>query len=254
MDAAGPGSRPLRVAVDLLPDPALAAGSVAVVVDVLRMTTTATVLAELGLAHLTVVADLARARERARQDGALLLGERDAHAPEGFDAGNSPADLTAALVRGRAAVACTTNGSAAVDACAGARAVLLGCVRNGAAVARRALALAEAAPAGTSLRLVCAGTEGRVSLDDIAGAGHIAAALAGLAPAAELDDTALAAEAVSTEADLARLLARSRHGRRLLAAGFDDDVVLAGQRDVSPWVMERVSGSRDGFRPRATDV
>lgn len=253
MDAAGPAPRPLRVAVDLLPDAALAAGNVAVVIDVLRMTTTATVLADLGLAHLTVEADALRARDRARAEGALLLGERNALPPQGFDAGNSPAELTAALVRGRAAVLCTTNGSATVEACVQAGAVLLGCVRNGAAVARRALELA-AGTRNACVRLVCAGTDGRVSLDDIAGAGHIAASLAALAPDAELDDAALAATAVAAEADLPRLLARSRHGRTLLAAGFDDDIVLAGQRDVSPWVMERVAGSRDGFRPRAANV
>lgn len=239
----------VHVSVDLLPAAALAAGSVIVVVDVLRMTTTATVLADLGLVKLSVVADLDGARERARRDHALLLGERDARPPEGFDAGNSPAELTAAMVRGRTAVMCTTNGSAAVEACAGAEAVLLGCVRNGGAVARRALALARNRHARGRVRVVCAGTEGRLSLDDIAGAGHIVSALAALAPDAELDDAALTARAVATEPDLARLLAGARHGRRLLAAGFHDDVLLAAQRDVSTAVMERVPGSLDVFRP-----
>lgn len=230
--------------VDLLPAPALAPGSVTVIVDVLRMTTTATVLADLGLAHLAVVADVERARERARRDGALLMGERDATPPPGFDAGNSPAALDGALVRGRAAVMCTTNGSAAVAACAAADAVLLACLRNGEAAARRALQLA----AGT-VRVVCAGTHGRVSLDDVAGAGHIVSALRRLAPNAELDDTALAARTVASQPDLAPVLASSRHGRRLLALGFHDDVLLAAQRDVSDHVMERAAGTRDVFRP-----
>ncbi|HKI58455.1 MAG TPA: 2-phosphosulfolactate phosphatase [Trueperaceae bacterium] len=251
MAAAGNAPLVLQVAVDLLPDPGRAAGSVAVVVDVLRMTTTATVLADLGLAHLTVVADLEQARERARQGGALLLGERDARPPDGFDAGNSPAQLTAALVRGRAAVMSTTNGSAAVEACADADAVLLGCLRNGAAAARRAGELARGGAGGGRVRVVCAGTEGRVSLDDIAGAGHIVAALARLAPNAELDDAAQAARTVAAEPDLPRLLAGSYHGRRLLAQGFHDDVLLAAQRDASSSLMERIAGSRDGFRPHS---
>lgn len=232
------------MAVDLLPAPALVAGSVAVIVDVLRMTTTATVLADLGLVHLAVVADIGRARERARLDGALLMGERDARPPEGFDAGNSPGALSAALVRGRAAVMCTTNGSAAVQACAAADAALLACLRNGEAAARRALQLAA-----REVRVVCAGTEGRVSLDDIAGAGHIVAALARLAPDAELDDAAMAARAIASQPDATALVAGSRHGRRLLALGFHDDVLIASQRDVSDRVMERAPGSRDVFRP-----
>lgn len=233
----------MRVSVDLLPDSALLAGATVVVVDVLRMTTTATVLADLGLVHLAVVADVERARARARADGALLLGERRTRPLPGFDGGNSPAEFTAAQVRGRAAVMCTTNGSAAVEACAAAEHVVLGCLRNGEAVARRALALARG-----QIRVVCAGTAGRLSLDDVAGAGHVVAVLAGLVPEAELDDTALIARAVAG-GNIPGLLAASRHGRTLLAAGFADDVLLAAQRDVSQGVMERVAGSRDTFRP-----
>ncbi len=248
-DPGPPEPRRLRVAVHLLPVAGELGGSVAVVVDVLRMTTTATVLADLGLAHLTVVPEVARARERAKAAGALLLGERNALPPAGFDAGNSPAELSGALVRGRAAVICTTNGAGAVEACAGADTVLLGCLCNGEAAARRALALAADGIGGGCVRLVCAGTEGRPSLDDIAGAGHIAAALSRLAPRAELDDLALAARLVAAPTDLAPLLAGSRHGRQLLAGGFHDDVLLASRRDVSSSVMERVQGSLDAFRP-----
>lgn len=235
--------RAVRVRVDLVPDAALVAGTTVVVVDVLRMTTTATVLADLGLVHLAVVADVERARARARADGALLLGERQARPLPGFDGGNSPAEFTAAQVRGRAAVICTTNGSAAVEACSAAEHVLLGCLRNGEAVAQRALALAR-----DQIRVVCAGTAGRLSLDDVAAAGHVVAALAGLAPGAELDDAALTARATAG-GNVPGLLAASRHGRTLLAAGFADDLLLAAQRDVSQEVMERVGGSRDTFRP-----
>lgn len=249
---------PLELTVDLLPRPDAAtddrAQDVAIVVDVLRMTTTATVLAELGLERLEVVADVARARERARASGALLLGERDARPLPGFDGGNSPLEFTGVEVLGRSAVLCTTNGSAAVEACTGAAHVLLGSLRNAGAVARRALTLAH----GT-IRVVCAGTEGAVSLDDAVAAGRIVAALADLAPDTAftdtaLTDTALLARSAARGTDLGTLLAVSRHGRRLTRAGFADDITEAARIDVTERVLERVPGSSATFVCHSEDV
>jgi len=249
--------RPLELTVDLLPRQERAADDpiddrphdVAVVVDVLRMTTTATVLAELGLERLEVIADEGRARMRARESGALLLGERDARQLPGFDGGNSPLEFTGVAVLGRRAVLCTTNGSAAVEACAGAAHVLLGSLRNAGAVARRALALAR----GT-IRLVCAGTEGLVSLDDVVAAGRIVAALAELAPDAVLTDTALLARAAARGTDFGALLAGSRHGRRLTRAGFAGDIAEAARIDVTERVLERLPGSTAIFACPSEDT
>lgn len=243
---AAPSTRSVRVRVDLLPVADLGPDETAIVVDVLRMTTTATVLAELGLAGLAIVADVDRARQRARADGALLLGERHARPLPGFDGGNSPLEYTAARVAGRNAVLCTTNGSAAVEACAGAAGVLLGSLRNAAAVARRALAT------GTrDVRVVCAGTEGAVSLDDVVAAGAIVAALTGAEASAALDDNALLAHAAATSDRAATLLERSRHGRALQRAGYAADIVEAARLDVTDGVMERLPGTTDTFAPVA---
>lgn len=237
-------SRPVRLRLDLLPAADLGPDEVAVVVDVLRMTTTATVLGELGLERLSVVADVERARRRARAEGALLIGERHARPLPGFDGGNSPLEYTAESVRGRRAVLCTTNGSAAVEACAGAAGVLLGSLRNATAVATRALDHG----AGT-VRVVCAGTEGAVSLDDVAAAGVIVGALLQRAPAADLDDAALLALAVAGSGSPIALLERSRHGRTLTDAGFEADLEAAARTDVTGAVMERLADAPDTFAP-----
>ncbi len=247
---------PLELTVDLLPRPGLdpdepaggLADDVAIVIDVLRMTTTATVLAELGLTRLDVVADVQRARERARKSGALLLGERDARPLPGFDGGNSPLEFTGVAVLGRSAVLCTSNGSAAVEACAGAAHVLLGSLRNARAVALRALALAHG-----RIRVVCAGTGGVVSLDDVVAAGRIVAALAELAPEAALADTALLARAAGDGA-IGPLLANCRHGRALARAGFADDIAEAARIDVTERVLERLPGSTTAFACRGEDA
>ena len=232
---------PVRVALHLLPPPSVAATDVAVVIDVLRMTTTATVLAELGLDRLSVVADVARARERARSTGALLLGERHARPLPGFDGGNSPLEYTGVAVQGRCAVLSTTNGSRAVEACADARHVLLGSLRNARAVAERARTLAT-----DRVALVCAGTEGALSLDDVVAAGRIVEALADARPDVDVDDAALVAWEAS-RGDLEPLLKASRHGRRLLRDGFGGDIAAAARLDVTDVVLERLDGSTDTF-------
>jgi 2-phosphosulfolactate phosphatase len=72
-------------------------GWAAVVVDVLRATTTVVAACVAGCARVIPVADIETARERAQQfpDGQVLLaGERGGEPIEGFDLGNSPLEFT----------------------------------------------------------------------------------------------------------------------------------------------------------------
>jgi len=211
-----------------------AAPDVAVVFDVLRMTTTATVLVDAGVRALWVIADVASARLEAERRGALLFGERDGVALPGFDGGNSPLEVRPQRVRGREAVLCTTNGSRAVEA-AGALPVLLGAVVNAAAVARRLRALAPA-----RALLLCAGTDDAVSLDDVVGAACVLHALVASVPDLDLDDaSALALRALEGPGDVHALIRRAAHARRLERIGFADDVAFAARRDAFGVVPER---------------
>lgn len=219
----------LRLELDPLPSPAAPPADVAVVVDALRMTTHAVELFDRGLAELLVVAEVDDARAVAAREGARLFGERGGLPPAGFDGGNSPRQHRDGELRGARAVLCTTNGSRAVAACAGARGVLLGGARNAAAVAAAALDRA-----GREVRLVCAGTGGRLSLDDVLAAACVLRALAGLEPRAELGDGArLALAALAGTPDLATALADCRHGRVLRGLGFGADIAHAAALDAS---------------------
>ena len=77
--------------------------SVAVVIDVLRATSTITRALESGYRQVLACGDLDQARELAeRVDGSVVLaGERKCLKPEGFDLGNSPAEYTPQRVSGR---------------------------------------------------------------------------------------------------------------------------------------------------------
>jgi 2-phosphosulfolactate phosphatase len=215
---------------------------VAVVIDVLRMTTTAGLLFAEGLAELWVVAAVEAARELAAGRGLLLMGERQGKALPGFHGGNSPLEYTRS-VAGRGAVLCTSNGSRAVEFAGGARHLLLGAIVNARAVAARALELAR-----SEISLICAGTGDRLSFDDVLGAACIARELMRLEPALELSDGALLAlAALESSPDLHQGLKRARHGRLLEDIGFGDDLAFAAKLNSLAVAAERSGQSPARF-------
>jgi 2-phosphosulfolactate phosphatase len=194
------------------------AGGIAVVIDVLRASTTMITALARGAERVLPVADVPEARRRAARIGAaaVLGGERGGRRIEGFDLGNSPADYTADRVAGRTLVITTTNGTAALVACAAAREVLVGAIVNRAAVATEARRLA-ALDGGGAVHLVCAGTDGVVAAEDVLAAGAI------------LDAAARHPAAVGDELDAAAVIARAAF--RALAAAHPDDLPTALGRE-----------------------
>ncbi len=223
---------PLAVA----PLPALAGGgqAVAVAIDVLRASSTAVVALGRGARRVVVTASLARARRlRRRLPDHLLAGERGGLPPPGFDLGNSPLEFLRAPLSGRDLVLTTSNGTRLLERLATMPAVLVGCLLNRRAVA--AAALERARSLGLPLVLVCAGERGgkEVALEDVIGAGAIAAAALEMAPDLPLDDwTRLALLAFrAARHDLPGALAAARHGRALVALGLGEDVAYCARLD-----------------------
>lgn len=231
-------------------------GGIAVVIDVLRASTTiATALANGAVAVRAcgAVAD-ARAAARAAGRGAgdcLLGGERGGLPIEGFDLGNSPAEYTARRVGGRRVVTTTTNGTAAVEACPLAAALLVGCLVNRRAVAARVVGLLD--ELGTRpVHLVCAGTDGAVSEEDVLAAGAILDA-AGPSPSSLDAPAALALRAfraVAADGGLVAALERSRGGRNLLAIGMGGDIAAAAALDTIQ-IVPRLDRNDGWFRAEA---
>lgn len=207
-------------------------GGTAVVVDVLRASTTMLAALEAGARRILPAATEEEARalaERLPGNSVLLCGERDGVRIEGFDRGNSPLEYTAERVSGRLLVYCTTNGTPALRRVARqAREVLVACFRNLGAVAE------ELAFRSAPQVIVCAGRRGRVSLDDALCAGHLALRLRG-AGADRLGDGACAALALaeSLGPPTPALLERAAGGRALLELGFERDVAFCAEMDRS---------------------
>jgi 2-phosphosulfolactate phosphatase len=161
---------------------------VAVVVDVLRATSTATQALAAGYDGVVCAETIERALQLGGP-GRVLAGERQGLKPLGFDQGNSPRE--ALEPRGEELVLATTNGSPTiVKAASSAPQVLLACLLNLDAVGRALDALAPGPEA--DVQIVCSGTDGAVALEDVYVAGRLSAAMPG-----PRTDAALVAEGVA---------------------------------------------------------
>jgi 2-phosphosulfolactate phosphatase len=207
----------------------------AVVIDVLRATTTATQALASGYERVLCADSIERA-QALRQPGRVLAGERKSVKPPGFDQGNSP--LEALRRHGDELVLATTNGTPTIAAAADhARAVVLACLRNLDAVVRAVL---ERMAAGDlHVQLVCSGTNGAVALEDVYVAGRISQRLA-----SRRTDAALVAEAVARGfAAPLQPLSESRDGLSLEAAGMGEDISFCSEESVLDTVPRVVAMS-----------
>lgn len=207
---------------------------VAVVVDVLSFTTTVAVAVERGIAVLPFGWRDARAGEHAAAHDALLaVGRLEAREQEGR-VSLSPAAMATVLGVERVVLP-SPNGSTITRALAGTGArVVAGSLRNASAVADHVAPLVRD---GASCVVVPAGERWpddtlRPCVEDLWGAGAVLAALVergvhGLSP------EAWAAVHAWHGARLPDDLHDCAGGRELAAAGFADDVAVAGQVDVS---------------------
>ncbi len=222
-------------------------GSTAVVIDVLRATTTIATALAAGAAAVVPCLEIDDAIRRVGQcpaGTAVLGGERSGVKIEGFALGNSPAEYTTASIGGKTVVFTTTNGTRALGKCQGAKQVLLAALVNLSAVADK---LAEC----EQVDLICAGTDGQPTREDLMVAGAICQQLTA-DQSWTLDDMALVARDAWREAVLSKapeweldsvppslvtsVLAQSRGGANLIQLGMADDVALAARIDVLPVV------------------
>jgi len=191
------------------------------VFDVLRATTSLLTALAAGAKAVIPAADIPEALVwKARLPHALLAGERegrrilrDLTGTVDFDFGNSPREFTAERVAGRTLIATTTNGTRALRACVGARAVLAASLRNAAAVAD----WISANPSKECV-LVCSGTYEDSSYEDVLGAGAVVDRLWERLHGVEVLDGARMARLIylAARSDLVGAMAdHARNGRRL---------------------------------------
>ena len=208
--------------------------TVAVVIDVLRATSTMCQALASGYERVLCCAEIDDARALAETEGpAKLAGERRLEHIEGFDFGNSPREL-----EGTAAAATliltTTNGTRLLVAAAERyERVYVGSLLNLDAVA------AAARESGEDVAVLCAGVLGELALDDAYCAGRIVQAIGG-----EPTDSAQAAIRLAASFPSAlEGLGASRSAWNLRRHGMEADVDVCAREsvlDVVPRYIRRV--------------
>ncbi len=223
------------------------AGRTVVMIDLLRASTTICHALAAGATAVMPCREIDEARRCASscEGEAVLAGERGGLPIDGFALGNSPAEYTTVTVGGRTVVLTTTNGTRALDTCRAAKTVLIGALVNLQALSRQ---LAESA----EVHLVCAGTDGTISREDVLTAGAIAYTLArrSQTPLVENDSAQIAraawravyagavAQGVSLTDHVAAELRATEGGRNLIAIGHEDDLRVAADLDRCDFVPE----------------
>ena len=260
--------RPGRtLGVSFLPDPRRVSErtDAVLVIDVLRATTVMATAMAAGAKRIHTCRGAEQARRSAARSRppALLCGERGCRPIDGFDLGNSPRDYSTDTVGGRELILTTTNGTQAIAAASPARRLLAVAFLNAAATIR---SVRDA----TETHIICAGTDGSVTSEDVLLAGMLVDRLERQAAARNVslrlagDEAAIARDhwrwtvadtpGVSADGDrdarglasarpdwLANRLAQTRGGRNLVAAGYHDDLSDCARIDTLPVVVERVA-------------
>jgi 2-phosphosulfolactate phosphatase len=211
------------------------AGGAAVVIDVLRATTVIAHALAAGASRVIPcleVEDALQTAARLPKGQAVLGGERGGLKIDGFDLGNSPDEFTPESVGGRTLVFTTTNGTRAMMACKLARRVVTGAFVNASAVA-------DTLAGEDNVHLLCAGTRGEVTREDVLCAGFLAERLSRGRPSnLEINDQLLIARdawqsflASQERTDLASTLRSTQGGRNLIRLGLAHDIEVASRLD-----------------------
>ena len=208
-------------------------GRAIVVVDVLRASSTIVTALDNGARAVIPAADLGETGRLAAMldaDVSLVGGERGGVPVAGLTVGNSPLEYGPEAVGGRTVVLTTTNGTPAITLGRKAASVAIGCFLNARAVVAH---LRAALDAGQPVTILCAGHEGRVSLEDTICTGLFLSRLLTPSEATALGDSGQIAYALyqGSQAQLARALFGAAHTQRLIGLGFEKDVSYCARID-----------------------
>ena len=207
---------------------------VAVVIDVLRATTTIAWALNNGADSVQTFTDLTSLKKEAfawPDNKRILLGERGGKTIEGFDLGNSPLGVTSEIVRGKRLFMSTTNGTRALNRLRNVENLYTLSFPNRSAVGERLL--------NDESKNVCilgSGWEGSYSLEDSLAAGALASFL--------VENQSDSVEVINDELnaaialwqfwkdDIERCLRVATHGKRLVGLGnHDDDFACCAELD-----------------------
>lgn len=222
-------------------------GSVVLLIDVLRCTSCIVTALANGASSVVVFAGVDEARnyaERLGRANCVLGGERHALPIEGYDVGNSPLQYDVNTVSGKTAIMSTTNGAKAISGIMGAYRTLIAAHINHFAAAREAVSL------GRDILIICSGTNGEVSADDVVTAGAIVSDIASLAIDVAPTDSAIISMEMYKQFSKGEFdLKSTLHCKRLMSLGenYRADVEYCFRENITDLVPCCVGKTDDGL-------
>lgn len=203
-------------------------GKTTVVIDVLRATTTIVTALNNGAREVIPVATVDFAMKVSGNifSGMTLLGgERNTKMIEGFNLGNSPLEYKPEVVNGKTIILYTTNGSRALVRAKFSENLFICSFNNLASIANHLNRIKK------DVEIVCSGTNGFFSLEDVACAGKLIAEMQISQPDIELYDSAKASLTISKSfaKSVPKLLRETEHGKLLIENGFAEDLIYCAK-------------------------
>lgn len=210
-------------------------GKTAVVIDILRATSSMCVALQYGVRQIIPVSRVEDAMMH-RKSGIKAAAERDGQKVEGFDFGNSPHDFMQDELRGESLVMTTTNGTKAIQLSNNASNIYIGSFLNLQALADRLIF--ENRP----IVAVCAGWKDKFNLEDTIFAGALASSVSS---AFDMnDDATIAAQSLWNVAkeNLFEFINQASHAQRFERLGIENDIKFCLQQNIVDFVPEVIDG------------
>jgi 2-phosphosulfolactate phosphatase len=198
-------------------EPGRFAGSIVVVIDILRATSSICTAFENGASSIIPIGTIPEAREYKKR-GYLVAAERDGIVLDFADFGNSPFNFTRERVTGRTIAYSTTNGTGIIKMAESAGELIIGSFLNISAVIK------WVASRDSNVLLFCSGWKNRFNLEDAVCAGAMAERLLATSLYTTICDSARAALDLwaIAKTDLPGYIDKAAHRSRLREKKLDD--------------------------------
>jgi 2-phosphosulfolactate phosphatase len=225
-------------------------GSIVVMIDVLRASTSLTAALYNGAKEIIPVDTLDKAvriYNSLSKEIRFLAGERNGIKPAGFDAGNSPMEFSEQVVKGKTIILTTTNGSKIFQKAKLAKHRIIGAFVNFTVVKEFIMKTIDGFDLNDKelkIYFLCAGTKGKLSYEDMLCAGAFIYYLYDKIDNLDISDSAETAKNLFLlhENNIANYLKTREHAEKLKEIGFESDMDIAFTWDLFP-IVPIITGS-----------
>ncbi|HUT81304.1 MAG TPA: 2-phosphosulfolactate phosphatase [Candidatus Bathyarchaeia archaeon] len=204
---------------------------VAIIVDVLRASTTIPTAMRQGLNTFYVAKEVEDTRQVKVEFDTLLMGERGCLMLEGFDFGNSPVEVSSKINFAKPATAFTSStGARRVVESIGAKYILIGSIVNAKVIAQKVIDIAQEDERQLKVVIIPAFSEGNIQnntiTEDQLGGLIIANEFQniGVTLAQEVTEEIAYLEELLKTTTLYDLLYQTAHGKKLIDLNYIDDI------------------------------